>query len=135
MRQLMYESVRTAPHRQAELEDILAQSRHNNALDGVTGLLWADGKRFLQIIEGSVDSVATTYARIVADTRHRDLRLLLDRETDAAEFGAWSMALRRAGETTDEFDDQLGRLIEPRSIAVSDHFKALIVRRTPTRLS
>jgi hypothetical protein len=126
MRQILYESVRTTPDRRSEVHEILEQSRHNNALDGVTGLLWADGDRFMQIIEGPDDSVAAAYERIERDPRHHDLRLLIDRAVDTREFGAWSMALRTAGETRDEFDERIGQLVAPRSVAISDYFRALM---------
>lgn len=88
LRQILYASVCGDG---VDLDDILQQSRHNNAVDGITGLLWADGGHFLQVLEGPADSVATAYARIAADTRHRDIRILSDRSVDAREFGYWSM--------------------------------------------
>ncbi|HVF94422.1 MAG TPA: BLUF domain-containing protein [Sphingomonas sp.] len=127
MRQILYESVSTAPNRRLDLAEIFDRSRHNNALDGVTGLLWADGERFLQVIEGPDDSIANTFGQILLDPRHRDVRVLLDRAIEAREFGAWSMAVRHPGDTDDEFDAHLAQLIERRSLAISDHFRAKLL--------
>ncbi len=74
-----------------DVDRIVQQSRHNNAVDGITGLLWHDAGRFLQILEGPVSGVTATFARIAADPRHRDVRILSDRQVDAREFGYWSM--------------------------------------------
>ncbi|WP_294318822.1 BLUF domain-containing protein [uncultured Sphingomonas sp.] len=87
-RQLCYTS-RSAPG--VDLDQILQQSRHNNAVDGITGLLWHDGTHFLQVIEGPEPSVAATYARIARDPRHAELTVLSDRRIAAREFGYWSM--------------------------------------------
>ena len=87
-RQLFYTS-RSATG--VDVERILQQSRHNNAVDGITGLLWHDGTHFLQVIEGPESSVAATYARIAGDPRHSDLSILSDRTIATREFGYWSM--------------------------------------------
>jgi len=87
-RQLFYTS-RSAPGVDVDL--ILQQSRHNNAVDGITGLLWHDGTHFVQVIEGPDSSVASTYARIAGDPRHSELAILSDRTIDKREFGYWSM--------------------------------------------
>lgn len=88
LRQILYASVCGEG---VDLDVILQQSRHNNAVDGITGLLWSDGGHFLQVLEGPADSVATVYARIAADPRHRDIRILSDRTVETREFGYWSM--------------------------------------------
>ncbi|MEP9402135.1 BLUF domain-containing protein [Sphingomonas sp. VNH70] len=88
LRQILYTSTSAG---QADTDAILQQSRHNNAVDGITGLLWVHGGRFLQVLEGPEDSVAETYARIAADPRHHDVRILSDRPVGTREFGYWSM--------------------------------------------
>ncbi len=87
-RQLFYTS-RSAPG--VDVDQILQQSRHNNAVDGITGLLWHDGTHFVQVIEGPQSSVASAYARIAGDPRHSELTILSDRTVDNREFGYWSM--------------------------------------------
>ncbi|WP_235525190.1 MULTISPECIES: BLUF domain-containing protein [unclassified Sphingomonas] len=88
LRQIFYTSLCGDP---IDLDDILQQSRHNNAVDGITGLLWFNDGHFLQVLEGPADSVANAYARIAADRRHHDIRILSDRSVAAREFGYWSM--------------------------------------------
>ncbi|KTT76264.1 BLUF domain-containing protein [Sphingomonas endophytica] len=83
-------SVDTAP--------ILDTSRRNNARDGVTGLLYADGRRFLQALEGEPHMVEAAFARIIGDPRHRAIVMLSQREVETREFGAWAMAERAPAE-------------------------------------
>ena len=104
-RQLFYTS-RSAPG--VDVDGILQQSRHNNAVDGITGLLWHDGAHFLQVIEGPESSVAATYARIAADPRHSALTIVSDRCVPGREFGYWSM--ERASRSLDDGDAILARI-------------------------
>ena len=78
----------------SDLQQILAVSRRNNARDGLSGLLFFDGKRFLQALEGEPDAVAAAYKRIGADPRHSGLVTLSKREVATREFGDWAMASR-----------------------------------------
>ncbi|KQM56946.1 MULTISPECIES: BLUF domain-containing protein [unclassified Sphingomonas] len=104
-RQIFYTS-RSTPG--VDVDQILQQSRHNNAVDGITGLLWHDGAHFLQVIEGPELSVASTYARIMGDTRHTELAILSDRSVPKREFGYWSM--ERATRSLTDGDAVLARI-------------------------
>lgn len=106
-RQLIYASQSNPRGARVDLDAVYDASRHNNAIDGVTGLLFSDGFRFVQVLEGSDEAVAATMARIVADSRHRDIDVLRDVAVEAREFGQWSMADRRRGERADAFDERL----------------------------
>ena len=97
MLQLAYISTATQPHDDAMLDSILGVSRHNNAPVGVTGLLVAGGRRFLQALEGPEAAVLATYTRIQQDPRHRALVLLSRRTVTARAFGNWSMGFERGG--------------------------------------
>jgi hypothetical protein len=94
MLQLVYISTSRAPIDQALLEDILVTSRRNNDRVGVSGLLVAGGRRFLQALEGPAGAVLATYARIAADPRHFAVVQLSCKEVAARQFGAWSMAFQ-----------------------------------------
>lgn len=127
LRQIIYASERTGDGSAAEeLRRILEQSRHNNALDGVTGLLWSDGRRFMQVLEGPEDSVGPTYSRIAADPRHRDVALLSDRSLDEREFGYWSMAVRGRGDAPGDPERLMRRRLEGASAEVRDAFEGLL---------
>ena len=92
MLQLVYVSTSRSAAGKVDPEAILEVSRANNRRDGITGLLYADGKRFLQALEGPDAAVEAAFARIQADPRHRALVLLSCRQVETREFGEWEMA-------------------------------------------
>lgn len=94
MLQLAYISTAASTVTTSDVANILARSRHNNARDAITGLLFFDGKRFLQAIEGPGELVEAAFARIVGDQRHRAIVKLSLREIETRDFGAWAMASR-----------------------------------------
>jgi hypothetical protein len=108
MLQLVYIS---SVARTADLASILAVSRINNRRDGISGLLYCDGVRFLQALEGPTLAVETAYARIKQDPRHNALVILSRREVATREFGDWAMAERRVGEEGDQFCARIDRLL------------------------
>lgn len=78
-----------------EIEAVTSSSIRRNAEVEVTGMLWADGESFAQVLEGGSDQVGLTMDRIRNDRRHTDIEVLLDRAVLSRQFGDWSM--RRAG--------------------------------------
>lgn len=126
MRQILYVSMSAVRGSDGDVAGILQQSRHNNAIDGITGLLWSDGTHFLQVFEGPEASVAAAWERIQADPRHRDVTLLHDVAIEAREFGDWTMAHRGPREAADVYDAKMRRLLERASPDVSGSFLALL---------
>lgn len=98
MRQIVYISTISPRAVGIDVDTLLAVSQRNNARHRVTGLLFFDGKRFLQALEGDDAAVAATFARIEQDGRHRAVVVLSDRVIPAREFGEWAMAYRPDGE-------------------------------------
>jgi hypothetical protein len=125
MRQILYISNSTAPEG-ADLVGILEQSRHNNAINGVTGLLWSDGVRFVQVFEGPDESVALTWERIQKDPRHHEIHVLVDRPIAAREFGYWSMAHRGSDEGSHVHDARVRRLVAYASPVISEPFLTML---------
>lgn len=119
----------TVPDGKADIAGIYDRSRHNNAIDGITGLLFSNGRRFLQVIEGSSDSIETTFARIRRDSRHHDITVLRDAEVREREFGYWAMANRHRGERNEEFDTRLRMLVRNASPEIRDTFLHLLDSR------
>ncbi len=64
--------------------------RHNRAV-GLTGLLLTARGHFIQALEGDVDAVRTTYARISMDPRHHDLSIVSQGPAERRLFGEWNM--------------------------------------------
>ena len=127
MLQLVYIS---SVAQRADLSDILAKSRTNNRRDNITGLLYSDGVRFLQALEGPALAVEAAYERIRHDPRHNALVVLSRREVQAREFGDWAMAERRVGEEADQFCLRVDRLLANTGPNVRATFDSFIkVRR------
>ena len=105
MRRIIYCSQATFDFAPDELVELLARSRENNAADGLSGMLLYSSQSFLQVLEGSQTALERTYARIVADDRHQDLRMLLDAEVVAPMFPDWTMGFEHVDE--DDLADDL----------------------------
>jgi hypothetical protein len=125
MRQIVYISTAASDVGAADLRDILSVSQVNNRRDGITGLLYSDGKRFLQAIEGEDVSIARTLARIGVDCRHRAIVILSDKPIDERGFGSWAMAERRPGEGAQAFLAQVSGLVAGAPPSIRATFEGL----------
>lgn len=123
MRQLLYVSSSTDSAIGDALSTILVQSRRNNAAGGLTGLLWTDGSRFLQVLEGEHDAVQLVFSRIVADPRHKAVVVLHDRVVRERTFGRWSMALMS------DSDERIAAALAQADPVVRGTFEGLIDAR------
>jgi hypothetical protein len=74
---------------------ILAESGRNNARDGLTGALAAHDGRFIQVIEGSRDSIDGLLRRLATDPRHKDIVIFGRDPVEQRLFGDWVMANAR----------------------------------------
>ena len=72
------------------LDEVISSSRENNARRNITGALLQGGDFFLQVLEGRRPDLSETIARIMADRRHHDVRLVDFRVIDQRKFGDWS---------------------------------------------
>jgi len=126
MRQILYKSLSTIAGDEADITRIINQSRHNNAIDGVTGLLWFDGAHFLQLFEGPPESVDATLARIRADPRHRDIEIHLDRTVERRAFAMWNMGYGNPRDPVLAPDAAMRRLLSRADPDVARPFLSLI---------
>ena len=126
MRQILYLSSSTVQGDSGDLAAILEQSRHNNAINGITGLLWSDGVHFLQVFEGPTRSVEATFTRILNDDRHHDIVLLHNERIAERQFGGWSIAHRRTDDAADLYDVRMQRLMSRASEQVRVRFLSIM---------
>lgn len=75
-----------------ELVQLLEQSRMNNQLNNITGVLCAGGGHFIQVLEGDERDLIKLYAKILDDPRHHDVALIGIAPISARMFKDWSMA-------------------------------------------
>ncbi len=91
MKRIIYCSQATHDVSPDELVALLELSRRNNEAAGLSGMLLYSSQSFLQVLEGEAAQLHATYDRIIADTRHTALRLLLDAGVPAPLFPDWTM--------------------------------------------
>jgi hypothetical protein len=87
----VYASRPSAPLLPEILDRILEQSRRNNPVKGITGLLCFTNETFVQVIEGGRAEVCELYNAIVRDPRHRDVTMLAFEEIAERHFANWTM--------------------------------------------
>ena len=91
---LFYRSNQTAEVA-ADLDFVVGQiigaAIRRNRTVGVTGLLLVIQGHFIQALEGNIDAVRATYARISMDVRHSDLHIISQGPAERRLFGEWNM--------------------------------------------
>ena len=90
---LLYASRAAQEIDDALVAKILEDARRHNLERGITGVLcaYSPGDVFVQVLEGSRETVNALYASIVRDPRHRDVTLLDYAEITERRFAGWRM--------------------------------------------
>ena len=83
-----------------ELKNVLAASRKNNPVLGITGALCLINGVYLQCLEGQAAAVDALYQKIEKDSRHSSTKLLERRAISERSFPRWAMALLTWNEET-----------------------------------
>lgn len=94
---LIYYSERN-PSAPMDLPSLLRVCHRNNAAANLTGILFYNGRSFLQVLEGGRAEVSAIYHRIATDRRHFNIILISCYDARERLFPAWSMGLYE-GET------------------------------------
>lgn len=89
---IAYVSEPTADFDEGQLGELVAKSREWNANQAITGLLFFDGRFFVQFLEGDEDAVTSLFAKIMRDSRHR-VSAVHRRSATGKLFPAWDMQL------------------------------------------
>ncbi len=93
LRQIMYISEAARDFTEEELHDIAKQASCNNVRQGITGALLFIQSSFVQVIEGKDIDIRILLDTLEKDTRHRNIRIVLDRQVEHRDFEHWSMGL------------------------------------------
>lgn len=133
MLQLIYVSSKSPSWSVVDLDEILSVSQAANRRDGITGLLYSDGKRFLQVVEGPAPAIEKLLRRLAGDPRHRAMVTLSRRDVAAREFGDWSMARMRPEEDHRAFSDRIRSLCRHADPRVVGTFLGLVEARAAAR--
>ncbi len=117
----------------ADIANILAVSRSNNARDGITGGLLFSRNCFAQVLEGTTEAVEAAFERIQCDERHSDVTVLQAGPIAARDFPGWSMAFTGADTASPLASVVMAHAFSGQSSAggdVLDTLKQLVVRET-----
>jgi len=105
LHEIIYASQRSPGLTNARIVDdiVLPSSRTNRDLE-ISGCLWFNDHRFLQVLEGPRDAVEQIYARIEKDTRHHHVNLIGHLAIEERSFNRWGMRAL-IGEHNSELDE------------------------------
>ena len=112
IKQLVYISKATVPFTTDSLKELTEVANVNNEKLNVTGcMIYASGY-FLQLLEGSAESVDILYRKIERDDRHKGTKLLLESRVDEDRrlFDKWFMTSFNV-DTTKDFPEELKKNI------------------------
>lgn len=112
LKALVYTSWARPGIRAAEIDAILAVSRINNPLDGISGVLIFNGTGFMQILEGSQAAVDNLLPRLAGDPRHSNMAVRDQRLITTRIFPDWTMAFVRLEGGRFEGDHVVARALE-----------------------
>lgn len=95
MHHLVYLSTASYPFSEKDLQDILHQSRNNNAAADITGMLLYHETSIIQVLEGEKLKIYALYLKIMKDRRHNSIVKLIDEDIVKRDFTDWSMGFKR----------------------------------------
>ncbi|MEM1132555.1 MAG: BLUF domain-containing protein [Pseudomonadota bacterium] len=90
---LLYSSHATSVFDVSELDQLVSKAQQRNQRMGVTGAVFYENGRFLQWLEGPIDSLDRLYDDIGHDNRHTDIEMVCYGLTDHRLFSDWNMHL------------------------------------------
>lgn len=96
---LTYASRANPDIKTADVDEILAQARDNNEINGITGSLTFNKQFFLQTIEGPRAQINRLLSSLLADQRHYDLQVFEACEINVREWADWSMSYASPSES------------------------------------
>lgn len=105
MKRIIYCSQASYDLGPAELVALLEAAREKNERAGLSGMLLYCSQSFLQVLEGDAAALTDAYASILADSRHTNLRVLLDAEVPGPLFPDWTMGFEHVDD--EELAEQL----------------------------
>ena len=92
MDRLAYASLRAPQLGNDEVvDDIVLPSITKNRRLNISGCLWFDSQRFLQVLEGAESDVTQLFGVIREDARHTDVEVLSSHAVDGRLFARFSM--------------------------------------------
>ena len=93
MQMLSYvsESLIPAADRSAAIRQLMVVAQERNASLGVSGVLYLRGNVFFQTLEGPESAIQDVFGRIIEDSRHHSICLLINKPIEKPRFSGWSL--------------------------------------------
>ena len=104
--QLVYESRLTKDVTSSDLQDLLIKSQFKNIRLDLSGLLVIHAGKFMQLLEGGKKEVEELFAVIQKDSRHTDVKVVLESESNYRLMPSWGMGLSTGEIFEDKISDQ-----------------------------
>ena len=95
---LVYLSKSTIPLYRYQIHRLLAECRLFNLKNNVTGILLSLDGHFIQVLEGDEEIILSLYDKIKKDSRHTDIRIILEKPIKKRVFLDWSMGYKDISE-------------------------------------
>ena len=95
---LTYRSIAIPEITIEQIEDILKTARNFNSKNDVSGCLVFSKGYFIQLLEGSKDTIKELMDNIDRDKRHTDIDILSEGEMEKRIFDTWDMAYLKPSE-------------------------------------
>ncbi|MBT9392750.1 BLUF domain-containing protein [Hymenobacter sp. NST-14] len=90
---LIYQSKATMVFSGPQVSQLLNCVQQRNQAAGITGMLWYDGRRFLQIMEGPASTLEHVFSRICLDCRHTRVQVLANGPIGHRQFTTCATAI------------------------------------------
>ena len=74
-----------------DFTDILSTARRENLKRDITGMLFYDQGKFIQILEGEQEQLTSLMEKISHDPRHKNIEVLIDTSVSQRELENWNM--------------------------------------------
>ncbi len=94
MIELLYQSEAGFAFDDKIIETILTTARERNAIENISGMLFFDGIKFIQILEGPEENVDRVFASITQDRRHSQIELIYRGRIFERSFADWRMGYK-----------------------------------------
>lgn len=85
-----------------DISSLLYAARQSNAQHKITGVLLHVNGKFIQLLEGEEATIKKLYEIICRDRRHKNLKVILEKEIDRRQFEGWAMGFKNI--TDDELN-------------------------------
>jgi len=77
-----------------DISSMIYAARESNAAHKITGIFLHINGKIIQLLEGEEVVVKKLYEIIGRDRRHKNLKILLEKEIDTRQFDGWDMGFK-----------------------------------------